>query len=60
MIAEDEIRIISTDVIESLFEKYKSFSQKKPPQRNTENDLNPTDINIRNNERTHCSLVASY
>ena len=30
MIGEDEIRIISTDVIESLFGKYKSFSQKSP------------------------------
>ena len=30
MIVEDEIRVISTDVIESLFGKYKSFSQKSP------------------------------
>ncbi len=30
MIGEDEIRTISTDVIESLFGKYKSFSQKSP------------------------------
>ncbi len=30
MIGEDEIRIICTDVIESLFGKYKSFSQKSP------------------------------
>ena len=28
MMNEDEIRIISSDVIESLFGKYKSFSQK--------------------------------
>ena len=28
MLKEDEIRIMSTDVIESLFGKYKSFSQK--------------------------------
>ena len=30
MIGEDEIRTISTDVIESLFGKYKSFSHKSP------------------------------
>ena len=30
MIGEDEIRIISSDVIESLFGKYKLFSEKSP------------------------------
>ena len=59
MIEEDEIKTISTDVIESLFRKYKLFSQKSFLKQIMRMLWDNTDINITNNERTDQKIIVN-